>query len=139
MCSTGVKNQNFKSLKDDLTNSGCTPHYMIELSKVEMLTMKRNMITASGMRRDTKGILNYTTLDHGTNLELKGNTSTSLLKSDTKHYQFNISRVSKQCLLICTKKSECMLHYPNVRIIDSSYAIGKVCNTEKSMNHQVWL
>ena len=75
-----MKSKIFKSLKDDLTKSGCTPHYMIELSKVEMLTMKRNIITASGMRRDAKGILNYTTLNHGTNVELKGNTSTSLSK-----------------------------------------------------------
>ena len=104
---------------------------MIELSKGEMLTMNRNIITASGMRQDAKGILNYTTLNHGKNVELQGNTSTSRLKSDTKHYQFNISRVSKQYLLICAKKSECMLHYRNVRIIDSSYAIGKVCKTEK--------
>ena len=115
----------------DLTKSGRTPHYMIELSKVEILTMKKNIITVSGMRRDDKGLLNYNTLNHGSNVELKGNTSNTLPNSITKHYQFNISRVSKQYLLICTKKSECMLHYPNIRIIDSSYAIGKVRKVEQ--------
>ena len=63
----------FASLKDDLTKSGCTPHYMIELSKREIFTMKNNIITASGMRRDDKGILSYATLHHGSNVDLKGN------------------------------------------------------------------
>ena len=68
-----VKANIFASLKDDLTKSGCTPHYMIELSKREIFTMKNNIITASGMRRDDKGILSYTTLHHGSNVDLKGN------------------------------------------------------------------
>ena len=80
----------------------------------------------SSTEQNKKGLLKYTTPNYGSNVELKENASTTLPNSTTMHYQFDISQVSKQYLLICTNKSECMLNYPNIGIIDYSYTINKV-------------
>ena len=73
-------------MKEGLTKTGCTPHYTIELSKVELLTMNNKIITVSDMQHTMDDILNYSTIKHGSNVKFDGIALIILPESKATHY-----------------------------------------------------
>ena len=87
--------------------------------------MGNNISSVYRMTKTTNGMLNYATIKYGSNVKLDGGLKDVLPDKIATRYQYTLSRIVKQYLLICTI-NECFGCYQNVNILNSSFTQGQV-------------